>query len=296
MEADKLAVSSELFSEYLELYKKSGIKVVSLIGGEPTLHPLFPEFIESILKDSYFEGIIVYTNGSFKSKVIREVLSKATLKLSITLLINYNDPIIVGIIAVKIIEKNIAFAKAHDIRVCLGFNIYSGEQPYEYIIQVSAKFEVPVRWTICTPENKQFQTQAQIKSHFRGFIGIALRFSEACAKHSIEAVANSNFIPICLLSEAELRQFAYWNLATASHCNPRNLLMPDNTATRCYVFTDYKMPLSKNASEKEISDYFRKNIDDMHTRKLLFDECVDCIYFLSRGKSCGCLNYKLSGN
>jgi len=44
MDADKLAISSEPFSEYLELHKRSGIKVVSLIGGEPTLHPLFPEF------------------------------------------------------------------------------------------------------------------------------------------------------------------------------------------------------------------------------------------------------------
>jgi len=248
------------------------------------------------VQDSYFDGIVVYTNGSFQSGIIRNVLKKAALKLSVTLLINYNDPDTVGSGAIKIIEENIAFAKSQNIRVCLGFNIYSGQQPFEYIIKVAAKFEVPVRWTICAPDVRQYRSQEQIKSHFRGFVDIALRFSEACAIKNVEAVANSNFIPICLLNEEELRQFAYWGLATATHCNPIVLLMPDNSAIRCYAFSDDKMPVDKNSTEANLSEYFEKNIDDVRTRKLLFDECAGCIYFLSRGKSCGCLTYKLHGN
>lgn len=57
---DDAYLTPEAFSRALDFAKENGVKEILLIGGEPTLHPLFKEFCQEV-KDQGFE-LIVTTN------------------------------------------------------------------------------------------------------------------------------------------------------------------------------------------------------------------------------------------
>jgi MoaA/NifB/PqqE/SkfB family radical SAM enzyme len=60
----------------LKMKRNPKIKVVKLLGGEPTLHSKFKEIINLSLK--YFPYVQIFTNGIFSDDLANFLISKAT--------------------------------------------------------------------------------------------------------------------------------------------------------------------------------------------------------------------------
>jgi uncharacterized radical SAM superfamily Fe-S cluster-containing enzyme len=57
------------FVYVLNFLKKSRDPNVRLIGGEPTLHPNFLDFVDIVAQDELFKHLHIFTNGTFKVQI-----------------------------------------------------------------------------------------------------------------------------------------------------------------------------------------------------------------------------------
>ena len=66
-------ISIENFKKAYNFIKTEKGERLGLIGGEPTLHPHFDDFLDIILEDKDIERCIVYTNGLELDKHINKI-------------------------------------------------------------------------------------------------------------------------------------------------------------------------------------------------------------------------------
>ena len=103
------------FDARLDFLDRSGIDHARLLGGEPTLHPQFPELIKRARARN--KKIVVFTNGLMpeQSLACLEELPAA----ECTVLVNVNDPSEAG---KEAFERQRATIRRLGERVLLGFN------------------------------------------------------------------------------------------------------------------------------------------------------------------------------
>ena len=90
--SDKKDITMENFEYALNFLKKSNIKTVKLLGGEPTLHPKFKDMVKRINDDDFFNNICIFTNGlSLNEDIIKGIISN-----KIQFLISFNHPKHIG--------------------------------------------------------------------------------------------------------------------------------------------------------------------------------------------------------
>ena len=81
-------MSVDDFKLSLAILKRSKKQQVSVLGGEPTLHPRFTEFINLILQSGLEAK--VFTNGIMNEKIRRFLAELPESK--ITIIVNINNP------------------------------------------------------------------------------------------------------------------------------------------------------------------------------------------------------------
>lgn len=107
----------ETFLQALEFAKQIGSRVVSISGGEPTVHPLFFEFLDMALDRNFF-AVSVLSNGTFlrdrafTETFIKQVEHKNNFYLQITsikgLYSNYDEVHKPGLKALRLLGKQVA--------------------------------------------------------------------------------------------------------------------------------------------------------------------------------------------
>ena len=78
----------EIFERALDFLKRSNIDQVRLLGGEPTLHPQFPQFVEKVKEHGL--RLLVFSNGFIPEQALR-CLEKTPVEQT-TILINVAIP------------------------------------------------------------------------------------------------------------------------------------------------------------------------------------------------------------
>jgi molybdenum cofactor biosynthesis enzyme MoaA len=87
---DTRFMSKGNFLYSLNLLRKSGEETIKIMGGEPTLHPKFKEYINIIANRGFLKNILIFTNGAYDDK-LNEVFKEESKRKRITLLINFNN-------------------------------------------------------------------------------------------------------------------------------------------------------------------------------------------------------------
>ena len=72
----------------LDFLKRSGIKLVKLLGGEPSLHPDLTWFIEKSLEENF--KVIIFSNGLIERKLLSYL--KTLTAGELTVIVNINSP------------------------------------------------------------------------------------------------------------------------------------------------------------------------------------------------------------
>ena len=194
--------------EFLKILKwliKSNEHNIGLIGGEPSLHPLFKDFLEifhSIKKDGYFLVNQIFSNGT-------NLLPYIDLLQEMEVTININNPLIVGQEKYQLTCNTIQeLNKNTDIITFYAFNLYLGVD-YNFILDFLKKYppKESVRISYVDPrhinkENKYFQNKDK---YFEDGKDLCLSFTKELQKLKIQAHWDCAHIPHCFYNNEELK-------------------------------------------------------------------------------------------
>jgi len=286
------AMTLDNFRKVLDFQAKSNISDVRILGGEPTIHPKFNEFIKEAQNRKSVGAIHLFTNGLFKRDVLK-ALKQASKYVKISVLINYNEPKLLGEEKVSLIESNIS-ALTEFAQVTLGINFYDPEQEYQYIIESTIEHKLSkIRYAVTIPNTIQ-KAQEDISDYFKSFTPLLVKFFGVIALKKIGITADCNNTPICMWDDDQLRLLSMVALPALklNLCNPVIDVKVNLEVIRCFGVSDHAMTIDNFDNVQEIHNYFINKIDRVLDKTDLFDECSHCAIKEVQGKSCGCLVYK----
>ncbi len=294
MERDKQNISIDNLIKVLAFIKKSKIDNFSIIGGEPTLHPYFIEILNILTKQVFLKSVLIFSNGIFNQFVLDSIIKLSETK-KLSLLINYNDPIILGVNRNGILLHNIKELVKKNIEIILGLNIYKHHQDFNYIIEKSKDFGLTnIRWSLVVP-NGINQSNLNVKDYFIEYKSELIKFLELCRLNGIKPQVDCNNIPLCLYDDDEFKKIVFLENNGISACYPIIDILPDLSVIRCFALSEEtKVNLLDFNNKREIDNYFSREIDDKYASLPLFEECNNCVSFKMKNKSCGCIAYKLN--
>jgi radical SAM protein with 4Fe4S-binding SPASM domain len=272
----------------------SGHRKVSLLGGEPTLHPLFVDFTTYLIARNFH--VNVFTSGIMsaqKLKECRRYLSGLTLdRLSFTCNMNHPD-----LSTMKETEKIHAFLSAFGHLTTLGYNIYHTGFDFTFLIQLINEYNLVrhIRIGLAHPipgEVNAYIPTEEIKDIARRFAG----FFDLFERFGISPGFDCG-MPMCIFTEEELGRLLKLNRGTVSFgCGPAIDIGPDMQVWSCFPLSNvHKRSLYEFNSMQEIDSFYK----ELHTkirqeRAGVFEDCDNCRYRLNDVCRGGCIAHSLN--
>lgn len=145
-------ITPERFGAALEFITRTGSRQVGFIGGEPTLHPRFGEYLERALEHPSVSGVTVFTNG-----ILMDPYLDLLVNPKCSLLVNWNSECIIGQDAFKRTMANMdgLMSRAPEMvhRVNLGLNLYDDAMDYRYMIDLLHHYKLTkLRISLTVPD------------------------------------------------------------------------------------------------------------------------------------------------
>ncbi|XCH79182.1 MAG: radical SAM protein [Candidatus Dehalobacter alkaniphilus] len=293
---NKVNISDENYANILDFFKRSGHAELRLLGGEPTLHPKFEQWVNEGIADPFFGKIQLFTNAL----VLDQKLSHSIVHPKVSFLINLNGPKVIGEHLYNKTIENVEYLVFEYQRrnleplVTLGINIFEPDFDYTYIINQSKKLKLrTIRYSITVPSNN---SQPGTLQHYESFVPRLVDFLDECHAKNIIPHIDCNNPPKCIFSNEQLVDFIYsgYDIIHKEMCRPVMDIRPDLSVARCFVFEDY---LSVNIIDfntvAEIQEFFIREIDSKRFNNPAFKECGGCRFWQERKCQGGCLGYNI---
>lgn len=288
-------ITDENMKIFIDFLKKSNYRNFRVLGGEPTLHPKFQEYVMNAINDPFFNEILIFTNGSTLNKnMIRNIASPKT-----GFLINLNSKSDIGELVYEKTIENIRtlvdFYKMNNFppKITLGINIYDKDFEYKYIVDLTKELGLNIiRYSIVVPT----ETGKKISlEYYKQFIPNIMNFFKYCYENNIRTTIDCNPIPKCLFTKAQLMDLLMMeqNMALFNECCMPLDVRTNLDVTRCFPFyDDFKLNLKDYDDISKIIQYFAQNIDSQRYVLPTFEECEYCKFFIEKKCQGACMTYK----
>ena len=296
----KYDITLENFQKALDFIKTSPERHVGLIGGEPTIHGHFREFLKILEEDDGIKSVTIYTNG-----VEMDSWMDFLENPKFSVLVNCNSPDDIGPALFEKIQANLdRVFQIKDVwkRVNFGINLYKNSLDYNYIIHLLTRYHLHrVRMSVTVP-NLDETKKANSLDYLRSRCEYILRFILDCADHDVAPYFDCNVIPRCVWTEEQLQQlnsviekFHLKNTnLTGEHsfCRPVIDILPDLKAVRCFGTSDFtKVYIRDFKNIDDLRNYY-VNIVDCHVTCCMKEEvCRDCYERKVLQCTAGCLAF-----
>jgi len=269
-----------------DLFEVDRSNHLSLLGGEPTLHPDYVDFVLYLAERKFH--VTTFTCGIMSPKRLEEAVThlKQLDDKQYNFVCNLNHP---DMSTDKETERIEAFMKEFGQQTTLSFNIFHLDFDMQYLVDYITKFNlVPhIRLGLAHPipgENNKI-------IHPKDFDTMVERL-ESFMPQMIENNVSVGFdcgFAMCNFTDAQLGKFL--RLARSGDgrsikfvCNPALDIGPDMTVWSCFPLSRYhKKSIYEFNSVQEILEYYRdfhKKVREEQTG--IFKECADCHF-----KECG---------
>lgn len=305
---DRNEITEEAFRKAVEFIVGDGSHdSVGLIGGEPTVHARFGEYMRMLLLDERVQHVMVYTNG-IRMDEFWDVLCHPKTRL----LINCNPPKDIGEVNYRRLQDNLRVLVEDKLcgdRVTLGINMYEEDFEYQYLLDLLVRFHFHhARVSITVPNLDEGRNQ-DAHSYFERMKPRMFQFFHDLLRNEIIPNFDCNKIPSCLVSEEELAQFQPYlenpyikeNIGHSNigsqivTCRPVIDIRQDLTAVRCFGLSACtKQRIEDYHGIKELENYYLRTVDAYACNTAYSSKCVDC--HLRKVMKCtgGCLAYKIN--
>ncbi|MEW6367819.1 MAG: radical SAM protein [Acidobacteriota bacterium] len=269
-----------------EFFEES--KLISFLGGEPTLHPQFREITDIFVEKGY--QIFLFTNGLF-DRSIREFLSG---QQQLFYVFNINDPALYREDQWRMILDNLGALREKVNSLALA--IYDVEQDCSHVARLAIEYGIKaVKIAVAAPSHDDGNRRIPFEEKHR-VAGRLAEFVERLSEAGILAYGECEKLKPCMFDDRSRERIlaSKWigNLYVNKQCREGGNIDigPDLTVWRCYSFpksmgkrlTDFRSP-------EEIRDYSRQKYDLLFFNYYWLDRCFDCDYSMDQRCEGGCL-------
>lgn len=292
-------MSMETFEKCLHFLAGNPEERIGLIGGEPTLHPQFRQFLVRLI-NSPFRNICLFTNGILLDRYFTELRNGKFI-----ILINLNSPDVVCKATYKKIIDNIDQMINHLYmwdQVGIGLNIYDPEMNVEYLYDVLKQFRFKrVRLSVAVPNLTADRTVDPLE-YFHKMKKKVCEIILELLKINVAPFFDCNYLPNCIFTEEDYELFRQYpevlkrsNLTwDTAICAPVLDILPDLRVVRCFAVSDfYKAYLTDYQNIQELKRHLSSEVDALAYQILPSAECKSCHEYLAGKCSCGCYAYRL---
>lgn len=278
-----------------DFLEASGEKHISLLGGEPLLHPHIAEFINYLNERGFF--VTVFTSGIMVESRFDEFAGKLLSRgqnLRVGFVCNVNDP---SLSKKSEIEKVRKFFSVFGEYCSLSFNIYRLDFSMDFLLNYIVEYGLGrhIRLGLAHPIPGAKNLYINPKD-FHIVRDTLMKSFVEMEKLEITPGFDCGF-PMCMFSDEDLGKIFKCSLGQVSfQCGPAIDIGTDLSCWACFPLSDfYKKSLYDFNSYGEIHNFYETKMQ--HVRKEikgLYEKCDQCIYHKKHLCSGGCLAHILN--
>lgn len=280
-------MSIDDFRIVLDFLKRSRVRSVRLLGGEPLLHPDLGTILDEIRSDDEFENITIFTGGIFNRQRLKYLNDD-----KVRVIVNTNLPKDYDSRSHRQFISNLEAMADKGIEFALGFNIYEEDFDWSTLLQLGTDLGIDtLRICIACPTvagGTQFlnlEQQRRIGPNLYSLIN-------ECAAKRIDVLFDC-VVPPCIFTDAQWGSIGRMFPAIqhgASVCNPCLDIDPSLRVFRCFAIREPSVDLKDFGSTRELYEFFYHQVDifKWHTTR---KECKDCAHRLARICQGGCIAF-----
>ena len=262
-----------------DFIRASGEKCVSLLGGEPTLHPDFVDFVLYLIERNF--DVTVFTNGILSDSRLDEVKQHLTAPPveRLSFVCNLNDPEVTPAPA-GVNQRVHRFLSIMGPWTSVGFNIYHLDFKLEFLCDLINRYGMKrqLRLGIAHPvpglKNIYIHPEniGKVIHRLSGYADLLDRFR-------IKPGFDCGF-PICKLSDQQLGWL--YRLAGQAQfgCGPPIDIAPDMSVYCCFPFSQFhRRSIFEFDSLQQVREYYSK-LQNQIREELpgIYEQCDGCIH------------------
>jgi sulfatase maturation enzyme AslB (radical SAM superfamily) len=277
-----------------DLLEISGEKNVSLLGGEPTLHPDFVNFSLYLLERKI--SVTVFTSGVIAESTLREMSSafKEVSTDSLHFICNLNDP---DLSSPEEYERIQAFLEEFGQRTVPSFNIYHLDYNLEFLFQYINQYGLKraIRFGLAHPipgDKNQFVSIQDIKK----VIERLLSYTPFFQRYRITLILDCGF-PMCAFSDEQLGMLYRMTGDNFKFgCGPAFDIGPNMMVWSCFPLSSYnKKSAFEFNSIIEMVNFYQERLQNIRVEVGgIYEACDNCQYREEGKCAGGCVAHLLS--
>ena len=292
--AENVFIGWDAIVKVADMHIKSNEPAISLLGGEPTLHPNYVDIVLYLLSRGLH--VNTFTSGIASDSKLTQIVNNLSGldPCRLSFVVNYNSPLISSD---SENERTEAFFNSMALYTSLSFNIYNTTFDMMYLVDAIVKkglrrhiriglaHPIVGNENMCVSKNdlKDVGKQLVLFASKMESLGISMGFD--CG------------IPMCIFDDKELGMLFKMMMGRLDFkCGPAIDIGPDLTVWPCFPLSQWhRKKLSDFNSFREVRSFY----SEMHGRVRgelagLYDDCDDCRYRETEFCSGGCLSHQLS--
>ncbi|PPD58154.1 radical SAM protein [Dehalogenimonas etheniformans] len=282
------AISLENVATFVKWASNSRLDYLSLLGGEPFLHPKLSTIVKMFRQASPGTSIRILSGGIFNKELLDELPPQ---EISIVFNINeprdYRNPKHLN----KVIN-NVEAALKKGFKVSIGFNVWRLDFDPDFIPNLARQFGLSrFTWTVANPI-RGIESKVVPTTEFPALAERCMVMLRKAAALNLEANLDCP-VPLCFFKDSDLAWIRQYHPGTASGmgpCAPVLDVTPELEVLRCFALSkSVRLKLTDFHSEKEIEDWFMKHLDTQFLGTGCFDYCAECPHFQKGRCYGGCL-------
>jgi radical SAM protein with 4Fe4S-binding SPASM domain len=278
-----------------DFFQKYNEKRFQILGGEPTLHPHFNDFVLYLLERDFH--LTIFTSGIIENRKLREatLLFRNVHPERLRFVCNLNDP---STTKVALAEQETVrkFLSAFGDLIVPGFNIYRKDFSlkflFDYVLEFGLHKTIRVGLAHPIPGQKNVCIKAEeyefILDRFFSYIPLFERFR-------VKPGFDCGF-PMCKIKDEHLAwMYRFCGGRYDFGCAPVIDIGPDMMVWSCFPLSFYhKRSVFEFKSIQEIVDYYFKLHESIRVEASgIYKECDSCQYREDNLCKGGCLAHNL---
>ena len=219
----------------VDFFVDSGRRGMSLLGGEPTLHPDFSLFVECIQKRGLHAH--AFSNGTASQSVV-EALDARTDKDRLSFLVNLNHPDMRSEVESRRVHRFLSTLGP----ICgIGINVFSADLDLSYVLEAFDTYDLKplLRIGISNPSNEE-QARYLPRDQYPVALDNISGLVHEVVRMGVEISLDCGF-PLCLFTDEELGVL-FRNSKPGKRvfrCNPVIDIGHDLDAWSCYPLAEH---------------------------------------------------------
>lgn len=294
---DKTAISNENFNYIVDFLEKSDIKRISLLGGEPLIHPRIVDIISDLITREF--EITVFTSGIMPENNLQLLIERINNlqikdKHKLKFIVNVNEPRLSN---PKEVEKVKNFFTILGSYCGLSFNIYRQDFNPDFLLNYIIEYGLIrfIRFGIANPIPgglNQFINPKDFKQ-----IGTTLiSFMQKMYELQIFPLLDCGF-NLCMFSDEEIgKLYRFSRNAVDFDCSPSIDIGPDLSCWCCFPLSNInRKSLLDFKNFNELYAYFNK-LQEKYRKEVkgIYQACDECRNFMDEICAGGCLAHSIN--